>query len=76
MINANVNMFEGFIKVKNKRNKINDIKLPWVEKYRPVNSSEILLDPFIKLSYELPFLAAGEILEDTKLAVSRIQSAI
>ena len=48
MINANVNMFEGFIKVKNKRNKINDIKLPWVEKYRPVNSSEILLDPFIK----------------------------
>lgn len=25
-----------------------DIKLPWVEKYRPKNSDEILLDPFIK----------------------------
>jgi replication factor C subunit 2/4 len=25
-----------------------NIKLPWVEKYRPKNSDEILLDPFIK----------------------------
>ena len=25
-----------------------DIKLPWVEKYRPKNSNEILLEPFIK----------------------------
>ena len=25
-----------------------DIKLPWVEKYRPKNSEEILLEPFIK----------------------------
>ena len=25
-----------------------DIKLPWVEKYRPKNSEEILLDIFIK----------------------------
>jgi replication factor C subunit 2/4 len=25
-----------------------NIKLPWVEKYRPKNSEEILLDPFIK----------------------------
>ncbi len=41
-------MFEGFIKVKTKPNKINEIKLPWVEKYRPVNSEQILLDPFIK----------------------------
>ena len=28
--------------------KIINIKLPWVEKYRPKNSDEILLDPFIK----------------------------
>ena len=41
-------MFDGFIKVKNNINKYNNIKLPWVEKYRPTNSSEILLDPFIK----------------------------
>lgn len=41
-------MFEGFIKVKSKPTKVNDIKLPWVEKYRPVNSEQILLDPFIK----------------------------
>jgi replication factor C subunit 2/4 len=25
-----------------------DIKIPWVEKYRPKNSNEILLEPFIK----------------------------
>jgi len=25
-----------------------EIKLPWVEKYRPKNSNEIILDPFIK----------------------------
>lgn len=25
-----------------------DIKIPWVEKYRPKNSNEIILDPFIK----------------------------
>ena len=40
-------MFEGFVKVK-KTNKTNEIKLPWVEKYRPKNSDQILLDPFIK----------------------------
>jgi len=48
MINTNANMFEGFIRVKNKSNKVNEIKLPWVEKYRPINSEQILLDPFIK----------------------------
>lgn len=48
MVNTNANMFEGFIRVKNKSNKVNDIKLPWVEKYRPINSEQILLDPFIK----------------------------
>lgn len=29
-----------------------DIKLPWVEKYRPKNSEEILLEPFIKQKIE------------------------
>ena len=28
--------------------KIVNIKLPWIEKYRPKNTEEILLDPFIK----------------------------
>lgn len=34
----------------NNTNKLNDIniKLPWVEKYRPKNSEDILLEPFIK----------------------------
>jgi replication factor C subunit 2/4 len=41
-------MFDGFIKVKTKTNKYNNIKLPWIEKYRPTSSDEILLDPFIK----------------------------
>lgn len=29
-----------------------DIKIPWVEKYRPKNSNEILLEPFIKQKIE------------------------
>ena len=29
-----------------------DIKIPWVEKYRPKNSKEILLEPFIKQKIE------------------------
>jgi replication factor C subunit 2/4 len=29
-----------------------DIKIPWVEKYRPKNSDEILLEPFIKQKIE------------------------
>ncbi len=29
-----------------------DIKIPWVEKYRPKNSEEILLEPFIKQKIE------------------------
>jgi replication factor C subunit 2/4 len=32
----------------NEVNKIINIKLPWIEKYRPKNSDEILLDSFIK----------------------------
>ena len=32
----------------NKDNKDINIKLPWVEKYRPKNSNEIVLEPFIK----------------------------
>lgn len=46
-------MFDGFIKVKSNANKkYNDIKLPWVEKYRPKTSDEILLDPFIKVKID------------------------
>lgn len=29
-----------------------DIKIPWIEKYRPKNSQEILLEPFIKQKIE------------------------
>jgi replication factor C subunit 2/4 len=29
-----------------------DIKIPWIEKYRPKNSKEILLEPFIKQKIE------------------------
>jgi replication factor C subunit 2/4 len=43
----NLVLLDGFVKVKEKKKTI-DIKLPWVEKYRPKNSDEILLDPFIK----------------------------
>ena len=32
--------------------KINNIKIPWVEKYRPKTSDEILLDPFIKVKID------------------------
>jgi replication factor C subunit 2/4 len=32
----------------NDMSKAIDIKIPWVEKYRPKNSDEILLEPFIK----------------------------
>ena len=32
----------------NKETNIINIKLPWVEKYRPTNTDEILLDLFIK----------------------------
>lgn len=32
----------------NKKSSIIDIKIPWVEKYRPKLSSDIILDPFIK----------------------------
>ena len=46
-------MFDGFIKIKSNSNKkYNDIKLPWVEKYRPKTSDEILLDPFIKVKID------------------------
>ena len=31
-----------------KKSTIIDIKIPWVEKYRPKQSNEIILDPFIK----------------------------
>jgi replication factor C subunit 2/4 len=51
MENENISIFEGFVKIK-KTNKSNDIKLPWVEKYRPKNSNQILLDPFIKIKID------------------------
>jgi replication factor C subunit 2/4 len=35
-------------KVKDTNNYPINIKIPWVEKYRPKNSTEILLEPFIK----------------------------
>jgi replication factor C subunit 2/4 len=42
-----------FNKIKNDENKeIFNIKIPWIEKYRPKNSSEILLDSFIKQKIE------------------------
>lgn len=45
--------FDGFVKVKqNSNKKYSDIKLPWVEKYRPTNSNQILLDPFIKIKID------------------------
>ena len=34
--------------VVDKSKEIQNIKIPWVEKYRPKTSDEILLDPFIK----------------------------
>ena len=40
--------FDIFSNNKNKNNKDINIKLPWVEKYRPKNSNEIVLEPFIK----------------------------
>lgn len=36
----------------NKNNNSVDIKLPWVEKYRPKNADDILLEPFIKQKIE------------------------
>jgi replication factor C subunit 2/4 len=49
----NVITFDGFVKVKqNSNQKYSDIKLPWVEKYRPTNSNQILLDPFIKIKID------------------------
>jgi replication factor C subunit 2/4 len=39
---------ELFNNLQKKNNNDINIKLPWVEKYRPQNSEEILLEPFIK----------------------------
>ena len=41
-----------FFKKNSKEDKNINIKLPWVEKYRPKNSEEILLEPFIKEKIE------------------------
>jgi replication factor C subunit 2/4 len=41
-----------FSKSKSVVNDTVDIKIPWVEKYRPKNSDEILLEPFIKEKIE------------------------
>ena len=45
--NKNVTDLQSF----GKSNDVN-IKIPWVEKYRPKNSEEILLEPFIKQKIE------------------------
>jgi replication factor C subunit 3/5 len=37
---------------KNKENNEINIKLPWIEKYRPKKSDDILLEPFIKEKIE------------------------
>jgi len=37
-----------FLTTKNNDNKIIPINIPWVEKYRPIKSEDILLDKFIK----------------------------
>jgi replication factor C subunit 2/4 len=39
-------------KITNNNNDDVNIKIPWVEKYRPKNSDEILLEPFIKQKIE------------------------
>ena len=41
-------MNTDFFNHNNESYKIININLPWIEKYRPKNSNEILLDPFIK----------------------------
>ena len=45
----NLNVFQGLVKNKTEEKKYNNIKLPWVEKYRPINFDDIILDPFIKI---------------------------
>lgn len=46
---SNENLFKETTK---KQSYTVDIKIPWVEKYRPKNSEEILLEPFIKQKIE------------------------
>lgn len=43
---------DRFIESKHKR-KTNDIRLPWVEKYRPKNTEEILLDDILRKKIEI-----------------------
>ena len=47
-----INFNEYNKKTKNDENNNIEIKIPWVEKYRPKNSEEILLEPFIKQKIE------------------------
>ena len=49
--------FDIFSNNKNKDNKDINIKLPWVEKYRPKNSNEIVLEPFIKTKIDKIFIS-------------------
>ena len=54
-----MNLFIDFstpLSKKNTNTKILDIKIPWVEKYRPKTSNEILLDPFIKIKIRILIL--------------------
>jgi replication factor C subunit 2/4 len=50
--NSIINFNEYNKKTKNDENNNIDIKIPWVEKYRPKSSEEILLEPFIKQKIE------------------------
>ena len=51
-INVNTNEHTKIHNIVDTNNYPVNIKIPWVEKYRPKNSTEILLEPFIKQKIE------------------------
>ena len=42
----------SYVKKNNIHDKYNNIKIPWIEKYRPTISNDILLEPYIKVKIE------------------------